>query len=74
VGRSVQLVDVAAEAVDEMKTILEERGMLARREMPGSLRCWVTDSPGRFAALAGRFLPGPDTLNVRHTVLNKEKI
>ena len=74
VGSSVQLVDVAAEAADEMKAILEERGMLARRERPGSLCCHVTDSPGRFAALAGRFLPGPDTLNVRHTALNKEKI
>ena len=70
----MQPVDVAAEAADEMKAILEERGMLARRERPGSLCCHVTDSPGRFAALAGRFLPGPDTLNVRHTALNKEKI
>ena len=50
-----------------------ERGALARRDRPGSLRCWVTDSPGRFAALAGRFLTGPDTLEVRHTALNKEK-
>ncbi len=72
-GRGVRLVDVAAEAVDELKTILTERGALARRDRPGSLRCWVTDSPGRFAALAGRFLTGPDTLEVRHTALNKEK-
>ena len=73
VGKEVQLVDVAAEAADEMKAILTERGMLARRERAGSLSCWVTDSPGRFAALAGRFLPGPDTLNVRQTVLNKQE-
>ncbi len=72
-GRGVRLVDVAAEAVDELKTILTERGALARRDRPGSLRCWVTDSPGRFAALAGRFLTGPDTLEVCHTALNKEK-
>ena len=73
VGRSVQLVDVAAEAVDELKTLLSGQGALAERERPGSLRCWVTDSPGRFAALAGRFLTGPDTLEVCHTALNKEK-
>lgn len=71
VGREVQLVDVAAEAVDEMKLILTRRDALADREGPGSLRCWVTDSPGRFAALAGRFLTGPDTLIVRQTALNK---
>ena len=74
VGRDVKLVDVAAEAVDELKTILTRAGSLAERETPGSLRCWVTDSPGRFAALAGNFLTGPDTLTVRQTTLNKEKI
>jgi glutamate racemase len=73
VGPSVQLVDVAAEAVDEMKKILAERGALAQRERPGSLRCHVTDSPGRFAALAGRFLTGPDTLHVRQTALSKQE-
>ena len=73
-GGQVRLVDVAAEAVDEIKTILTRQGSLAERERPGSLQCWVTDSPGRFAALAGRFLTGPDTLTVRQTSLNKEKI
>ena len=73
VGREVQLVDVAAEAVDEIKTILTRQGALARRESPGSLRCWVTDSPGRFAALAGRFLTGPDTLRVQLTALSKAR-
>ena len=71
VGGGVQLVDVAAEAVDEIKTILTRQGALAERERPGSLQCWVTDSPGRFAALAGNFLTGPDTLLVRQTALGK---
>ena len=71
-GPGVRLVDVAAEAVDELKSMLTARGALAERAEPGSLRCWVTDSPGRFAAMAGRFLPGPDTLYVRQTALNKE--
>ncbi len=71
VGGGMQLVDVAAEAVDEIKTILTRQGALAERDRPGSLRCWVTDSPGRFAALAGRFLTGPDTLRVRQTALGK---
>ncbi len=70
VGSQVQLVDAAAAAVDEMKRLLTEKGALAERERPGSLQCWVTDSPGRFAALAGRFLPGPDTLRVRQTSLS----
>ena len=69
VGSGVQLVDVAAAAVDEMKKLLTEKGALAERDRPGSLQCWVTHSPGRFAALAGRFLPGPDTLRVRQTAL-----
>ncbi len=73
VGAGVQLVDVAAEAVDEMKRILTESGALAQRQRTGRLSCWVTDSPGRFAALAGRFLPGPDTLQVRQTALTDEQ-
>ena len=73
VGSGVQLVDVAAEAVDELKTLLAQRDALAERARRGSLRCWVTDSPGRFAALAGRFLPGPDTLRVSQTVLSKQE-
>ncbi len=69
VGSGVQLVDAAAAAADEMKRVLTASGALADRETPGRLFCWVTDSPGRFAALAGRFLPGPDTLRVRQTAL-----
>ena len=71
VGPGVQMVDVAAEAVDEMKTILAERNALAKRGRRGILCCHVTDSPGRFAALAGRFLPDTDTLMVRQTTLGK---
>ena len=71
VGPGVQMVDVAAEAVDEMKTILAERDALAKRGRRGILCCHVTDSPGRFAALAGRFLPDTDTLMVRQTTLGK---
>ncbi len=73
VGDQVQLVDVAAEAVDELKRVLAGRDALARRDRPGMLQCWVTDSPGRFAALAGRFLPGSDTLRVRPTALIKQE-
>ncbi len=71
VGESVALVDTGAEAAEEMKGLLEERGALSGKRERGSLRCWVSGSPERFAALAGVFLPG-EVLSVRHTVLGNE--
>jgi len=73
VGPAVQLVDVAAEAVDVMKSVLARSDSLAGKGRSGQLRCWVTDSPGRFASLAGSILNGPDTLTVRHATLNKQE-
>ncbi len=66
-GSGIRLVDVAAEAAEKLTTVLSGRDALARRDRPGELHIWVTGSAGRFAALAGRFLSGPETLCIRHT-------
>ena len=73
-GEEVVLVDVAAAAVDELKARLTGSGTLGPDREKGTRRCFVTGSPERFSALAGRFLPGEDRLSVRQTVLEKQEI
>lgn len=72
VGGEMRLIDAAAEAADEMKTILTASGSL-REGGPGRLRCYVTGSVGRFAALAGRFLAENGTLSVSPAVLDTQE-
>lgn len=64
VGNQVRLIDVGAEAAEEMKAVLTASGSLNGQGKPGSLRCHVSGSPGLFASLAGRFLDGSRTLRV----------
>ena len=64
VGDSVRLIDVGAEAAEEMKTVLTEAHSLNDPSHTGVLHCHVSGSPGLFAALAGRFLSGSRTLRV----------
>lgn len=71
-GGQAALVDVAAEAVDALKRQLAQKGALCRRDGRGSLRCRVTGSPERFAALAARFLPGED-LSIRQIKLEEQE-
>ena len=66
VGPEVQLVDAAAAAAEELKRKLTERTLLSGRETGGGLLFCITGSAGSFASLAGRFLPGPETLRFRH--------
>ena len=51
----VQVVDSAHATASELHALLHARG-LARADGPGTLRIMVTDLPGRFAEVAGRFL------------------
>ena len=64
VGDTVRLIDVGAEAAEEMKAVLTASGSLNGQEASGYLRCHVSGSPGMFASLAGRFLDGSRTLRV----------
>jgi len=65
-GPGVTLVDSAAAAAEELGETLSALGLLSP-EKKGKLTCHITGSPGRFAALAGRFLTGPETLSVTHS-------
>lgn len=51
----VRVVDSAHATATELRHLLESRG-LARAEGAGDLHIMVTDLPGRFAEVAGRFL------------------
>lgn len=64
VGDSVRLIDVGAEAAEEIRAVLAASDSLNGQEQPGTLRCHVSGSPGMFASLAGRFLEGSRTLRV----------
>lgn len=55
-GPSVTLVDVGAACARAVAGELEEQGILASGESRGGLRCFVSDEPEGFAALASRFL------------------
>ena len=64
VGAEVRLIDVGAEAAEEMKAALTASDSLNGQSETGYLRCHVSGSAGMFAALAGRFLSGSRTLRV----------
>ena len=73
VGEEVTLIDVGAEAAEEMKAVLTESDSLNGQEGPGHLRCHVSGSTGMFAALAGRFLSGSRTLRVSPAKLETQE-
>ena len=66
VGSRVRVIDSAEQCADDVARRLKDRSLLrtevaAEGELKvreGSLRCFVTDDPKRFAALAPRFLGG----------------
>ena len=57
-GPEVTLIDAGAEAARALRTELERRDLLARRDA-GAVSLYASDSPGDFAALAGQFLRRP---------------
>ena len=50
------MIDSAERCAQDVAGLLAQREALVVRERPGSLRCFVTEDPGRFARLASRFL------------------
>ena len=73
VGDTVRLIDVGAEAAEEMKAVLTASQSLNGQHGSGQLRCHVSGSPGSFAALAGRFLSGSRTLRVSPAKLDTQE-
>jgi glutamate racemase len=54
-GPGVNLIDSAASTALEVKTILEEKGLLNGSDKAATHRFYVTDSPERFMAVGRRF-------------------
>lgn len=55
-GRRIAVVDSGVAAARELEGLLRERNLHNPNSTPGSLRMLVTDRPGKFAEVAGRFL------------------
>lgn len=58
-GPNTAVVDSAEATARELAALLSERGMASARTEPGELSMYVTDMPGRFSEVAGRFLGRP---------------
>ena len=56
VGDKVVLIDSAKEVAGEARGILDSNNLLNRRGRTGRHRFFVSDEPGRFVKMAGRFL------------------
>jgi glutamate racemase len=59
VGPEVVLVDSARETAAEVKSVLEERGLMNDRSEEGGITVYVTDIPYRFKEVGERFLRRP---------------
>lgn len=55
-GPSCQVIDSAEQCAQDITQRLQVTGLAADGDTPGTLRCFVTDDPIRFRALAGRFV------------------
>jgi glutamate racemase len=55
-GAETRVVDSAEATARELFELLTERGLLRASSEPGALSMYVTDMPGRFSEVAGRFL------------------
>ena len=55
-GRNVLLIDSASEVARETRDTLDAEGLLNRSTRKGSYKFFVSDEPGRFMAMGGRFL------------------
>jgi glutamate racemase len=58
-GPETRVVDSAEATARDLAELLEERGLLRASPTPGELSLYVTDMPGRFGEVAGRFLGRP---------------
>lgn len=58
-GPSTVVVDSAEATARELSALLEQRGLACPPDAQGSLTMFVTDMPGRFSEVAGRFLGEP---------------
>lgn len=57
-GDEVKLVDSAKETSKELKSLLEEEGLLNSQKEGGNYRFLVTDNPDAFLEVGGKFLKG----------------
>lgn len=58
-GPHVRLVDSGQATALAMRRAFDENGLRSARAAGGTLRCYSTDNPRRFADVAGRFLGRP---------------
>ena len=58
-GAQTAVVDSAEATARELELLLEERGLRRAADGQGDLAMYVTDMPGRFGEVAGRFLGRP---------------
>jgi glutamate racemase len=58
-GPETQVVDSAEATACDLEALLAERGLRRAGDAPGDLAMFVTDMPGRFGEVAGRFLGRP---------------
>jgi glutamate racemase len=58
-GEATRVVDSAEATAAELAALVAERGLAAPEGHQGSLSMLVTDMPGRFSEVAGRFLGEP---------------
>jgi glutamate racemase len=58
-GTETQVVDSAEATARQLELLLEERGLRRAQAGAGDLSLYVTDMPGRFGEVAGRFLGRP---------------
>ncbi len=69
-GPACQVIDSAHQCAQDVVERLSTTGMLSPSLDPGTLRCFVTDGPEKFQALAGRFLG--ETIDLPTCVTNEE--
>lgn len=55
-GPDVCLISSARTAAEEVLRKLRTAGLLVQRRQAGTLRCYTTDNPDRFARLATHFI------------------
>jgi glutamate racemase len=58
-GAETRVVDSAEATARELELLLDERRLRRAHDGEGDLSMYVTDMPGRFGEVAGRFLGRP---------------
>ncbi len=72
-GGGVTLIDSAIETAKEIRKVLEEKDFSRGDSRPPERDFYVTDAPGRFKTLGGRFLPG-DGLHGSDAIIKEVKL